>query len=635
MTCGVSFLGFKFEVSTMTDSMTAEARKDYPKWLTQELNTQRADNRFCDVILKCGTQEFPAHRNVLCAASSYFNSLLDGGFTESAQQVIDVTNSFPNPEILEPILKYIYTGELNIKHVDHNTVGDLLEAVSFLLLDDAKNIIIETLTDSLVLSNCVEILTLASRCNIKHLAELSAQIIESRTSDILHHGETLYDLEPKLLFNLLDKPASGFQHLSDTDALCFLKKYIREWLSNHEEDGQLLTSLKNVVKEFCLWYVTDRDDMKCRDFWTDLLQIFNDENEEEQPDKILRNLERVLSLEDNEISDEAKFDRMADEQNDILVLRTEKKKAADSQEPEIESFYAYETITDKWVKLFERQKIQYESDFYSVLGICNDFLIMGDRYAKMSNLVAFSLSEESGEINEIRSAHVMCAECNNDLDTTICRAQLFVAENSIFCIDPVPCCNDEYEDHVEQTIGYVLKKYNWNTSDWETCGDIPIPENFDLNPQVLDTFYLEHRDMRFLVNTQCMTAVKGSEIVTVAYKYKSNDDRVIHFSVTTLKMNQSTGSYDSQTVSIGELDWGGIDMNEIEPSEFCLWVCEGENHIKVVLLAEEYDDGKVATWTIETRAISENEMSSLPRNLIRAEVRRMSKPRCGFGMGLQ
>ena len=44
----------------------------HPSKLIEGLNRLRLNRAFCDVILCCGGQEFPCHRNVLAASSSYF-----------------------------------------------------------------------------------------------------------------------------------------------------------------------------------------------------------------------------------------------------------------------------------------------------------------------------------------------------------------------------------------------------------------------------------------------------------------------------------------------------------------------------------------------------------------------------------
>ena len=44
----------------------------HPSRLLEGLNSQRLANAFCDVVLICGAQEFPCHRNVLASFSPYF-----------------------------------------------------------------------------------------------------------------------------------------------------------------------------------------------------------------------------------------------------------------------------------------------------------------------------------------------------------------------------------------------------------------------------------------------------------------------------------------------------------------------------------------------------------------------------------
>ena len=44
----------------------------HPDKVLQGLNSIRLNNAFCDVTLCCGGQEFPCHRIVLAAISTYF-----------------------------------------------------------------------------------------------------------------------------------------------------------------------------------------------------------------------------------------------------------------------------------------------------------------------------------------------------------------------------------------------------------------------------------------------------------------------------------------------------------------------------------------------------------------------------------
>ena len=604
-----------------TGNMAYKVNAEYSNSLIQELNTQRANKRFCDVILKCGTREFPAHRNVLSAASPYFNSLLDGGFTENTQQVIDLTKSFPVPDILESVLKYIYTGVVDI---DYNNLVDLLQAASFLCLDGAKSLLAEALSDKLDLSNCIDIFTMTSRYDVLNISELCARIIESRVHDYLHYGEELLELEPRLLHSLLNRWGSGFQHLSDTDALHFLKKYIQKWFSNYTENNRLLIPMKHIVHNFGRWF-PNRNDVKTKAFWKNLLKMLNEKNVNEKvPQEVKRKFETILSLEDVEIRDEAQFDRIPEEQGDILILETHKK-SVDADESKSKVFYAYDTLMARWVKLFETTRTPKRPEYnYEVLGISNGFLIMFDRKMNLY-IFAISLSGGDSEMKAFNSPHRSCfGPCNRG---DFCMAHVFVAENSLFCMDPLRCCNETGHNSLEQIRGYCLKKFNWDSPDWEwdTCADIPLCENLDFAPEVLDTFGLHHREMGFLACLNFITAVRGSELVIFTHKHNRNAS-VTHFVTTTVNLDSPSGPYDPKTVSVGELDWGGLSLLHVDVGGLSLSVSERENLIKVVLLAEHYEGGTIAVWTIETKEMSESEISRRPRILIKPVVSNMTKP---------
>ncbi len=608
-----------------TGNMAYKVNAEYPNWLIQELNTQRANKRFCDVILKCGTREFPAHRNVLSAASPYFNSLLDGGFTENTQQVIDLTKSFPVPDILESVLKYIYTGVVDI---DYNNLVDLLQATSFLCLDGAKSLLGEALSDSLDLSNCVDIFTMASKYDVQNIIELSARVIGSRLHDCLYDGEELYELDPDLLLSLVVRWHSGFQYLSDAEALHFMKKYIEKWFSHDTDNDLLVTSVHNLGRLFEI-----RNDVKTEAFWENILGILSYKNviEKGRQEMERQFIETIRSVDGVEICDAARFGRISEEQGDILILQTNKTSVdADESNPKV--FYAYDTGMARWVKLFESTRTPKRPEYnYEVLGISNDFLIMFDRQKNLY-IFAISLSDGDSQMKAFNSPHSCFGPCSRG---TFCMSHIFVAENLLFCIDPLRCC-DTGHDPITQIRGYCLKKFNWDSpdSEWGMCADIPLCENLDFAPEVLDSFGLHHRELGLLASLNFVTAVKGSELVIFTYKHNRNSS-VTHFVTTTLNLDSPNGSYNPKTVSVGELDWGGLPLLLTSVvGDFSLSVSERENHIKVVLLAERYEGGTIAVWTIETKEMSESEISRRPRILIQPVVSNMTKPWQVFNMGL-
>ncbi len=165
-----------------------------------KLNEQRIAGKFCDIMLKWQDNIFPAHKNVLCAKSEYFSKLVDGGFAESCQQNIDVTESFPSVEVLDNFLQFIYTSELDI---NRENVEDLMKTAQFLLLDKAKELIEGYLKDNLLLQNCAEITILAHTYSSEQLFELCCCIITSRLHDYFFYKDSLLDFPPEVFLKLL------------------------------------------------------------------------------------------------------------------------------------------------------------------------------------------------------------------------------------------------------------------------------------------------------------------------------------------------------------------------------------------------------------------------------------------------
>ena len=71
----------------------------------------------------------PAHKMVLIAASDYFRTMFKTCYKESRCEKLVLPGV--QPEDLEPIINYFYTGSITI---NGDNVGSLLSASSFLLL---------------------------------------------------------------------------------------------------------------------------------------------------------------------------------------------------------------------------------------------------------------------------------------------------------------------------------------------------------------------------------------------------------------------------------------------------------------------------------------------------------------------
>lgn len=69
---------------------------------------------FCDVTLACEGQTIRCHRVVLCACSTYFDSLLTNVSTDKDPIIIMRDCKFSD---VKALIEFMYKGEINVEHV--------------------------------------------------------------------------------------------------------------------------------------------------------------------------------------------------------------------------------------------------------------------------------------------------------------------------------------------------------------------------------------------------------------------------------------------------------------------------------------------------------------------------------------
>ena len=108
--------------------------------LSRRQNEQRKAGLFCDVTLvfSCGASsdtvqsfELSAHRSVLAAATDYFSPLLGGQFSESLSGRVNMkewsSETGPDPETVESVMQFIYTGEIRVSTANVHEVLELAD----------------------------------------------------------------------------------------------------------------------------------------------------------------------------------------------------------------------------------------------------------------------------------------------------------------------------------------------------------------------------------------------------------------------------------------------------------------------------------------------------------------------------
>uniref|UniRef100_A0A914GXA8 BTB domain-containing protein n=1 Tax=Globodera rostochiensis TaxID=31243 RepID=A0A914GXA8_GLORO len=95
--------------------------------LVEQIAFLYLNEEFSDLVLIVDGQRFPVHRVILATRSSYFKAMLYGGMRESSEKEVTL---FDTPvQAFQAVLKYIYTGKLQLKSLELSLVLDMLALV--------------------------------------------------------------------------------------------------------------------------------------------------------------------------------------------------------------------------------------------------------------------------------------------------------------------------------------------------------------------------------------------------------------------------------------------------------------------------------------------------------------------------
>ena len=95
-----------------------------------------------------------AHKIVLCAASPFFYNALNSDMKEKKEGVIRLEET--SKAVMEEVLKYLYTGHVDINE-DSANLFDLIAAADYFVIPSLKTVCGKGILKTLALSNCVSI----------------------------------------------------------------------------------------------------------------------------------------------------------------------------------------------------------------------------------------------------------------------------------------------------------------------------------------------------------------------------------------------------------------------------------------------------------------------------------------------
>ena len=196
-----------------------------------------------DVNLKVADTEIGAHRNILSGHSEYFHSLLDGSFKEASESEIDLTKVTSNVTMLEAVVDFMYTNEIDI---NGENVAEIVKLASYFCMENLQKICENFLLERLNKDTCLNYYLLGVDHGLKTIEEKSGIVLESRLHDYLITKDTLLTLSPPELKLIASR--GFFKNCSLPRIVCFLYKWVEQGQS---EEHLSVTSemLENCIKD--------------------------------------------------------------------------------------------------------------------------------------------------------------------------------------------------------------------------------------------------------------------------------------------------------------------------------------------------------------------------------------------------
>ena len=176
--------------------------------LMNDLEVALNDKDFSDVKIICGDKVFDCHRIFLSSRSSVFRAMFQHGMTEAQTRKIEIKEL--EPEVVQAMLKYIYTGNMNFSTMKPE---EMLAAAQMYDLGLLKDYYEEKLCKSLDISNCVDMLVLGDLHEAAALKRDALRLIVKNLSSVVESPDWQNKLisYPVLMSEVLKNVGKGYK----------------------------------------------------------------------------------------------------------------------------------------------------------------------------------------------------------------------------------------------------------------------------------------------------------------------------------------------------------------------------------------------------------------------------------------
>ncbi|KAF7213837.1 kelch-like protein 40b [Nothobranchius furzeri] len=200
-------------------------------------------DKLIDCVLKIKDKEFPCHRLVLCACSSYFRSIFLSDLEESKKREIVLEDV--EPGVMGLILKYLYTSKIN---VTEQNVQDIFAVANMYQIPSIFTVCVSFLQKRLSISNCLAVFRLGLMLDCPRLA-VSARNYALERFQLISRDEDFLQLRPSELAAILTNDNLNVE----TEEVVF--DALMNWVSRDTENR--LKELPDLLDCIRLRLVTD------------------------------------------------------------------------------------------------------------------------------------------------------------------------------------------------------------------------------------------------------------------------------------------------------------------------------------------------------------------------------------------
>ncbi|XP_013386966.1 BTB/POZ domain-containing protein 9-like isoform X2 [Lingula anatina] len=190
---------------------------DHVQHLSDNIGALFENADYHDVTIIVEQQHFSAHKVILAARSEYFRALLFGGMRESNCKEIELKDT--SATAFRHLLKYIYTGRVNLGEMTEDVVLDVLGLAHQYGFVEMEKAISEYLKAVLNTKNVCLIYDIASMYSLRTLSDTCFHYMDRNAQDIIN-SEAFLCLSESALCEMLARDSFCAPEVEIFNAVC-------------------------------------------------------------------------------------------------------------------------------------------------------------------------------------------------------------------------------------------------------------------------------------------------------------------------------------------------------------------------------------------------------------------------------